>query len=150
MATFKRQCARLRTLRTGPLLIFFALALAVPRARAQSTSGSIRGTVQDISGAAVPGATIAMHSLDANLQLVTTSNAFGEYQFENLKAGSYKLVAHHEGFKDAVVPSVALEKRQQLRVQITLRVPAEVDSLEMTADAGKIGAGDRTAMARLR
>src|SRR5580698_9593966 len=47
-------------------LFFLGLLLVASgwSAHAQSTFGSIRGTVQDDSGAVIPGATVAVRSLD--------------------------------------------------------------------------------------
>jgi hypothetical protein len=141
MATSRAQFAR--TFRVWPLLMF-VLAVSLPGAHAQSTFGSIRGTVEDSSGAVVPGATITTHSLDDNSERVTTSNASGEFGFENLKAGNYKVVAHRDGFTDMVISPAVLEARQELRLPITLSVAAEATTVEVTADAGKINTENGT------
>src|ERR1700722_5521882 len=47
------------------LFCFLSLCFIRP-AYAQSTFGSIRGTVQDSSGAALPGVSVTAHSLDDN------------------------------------------------------------------------------------
>jgi hypothetical protein len=79
------------------------LAATTWNAQAQSTFGTILGTVQDISGAVIPGALITAHSLDENAELTTTSGSGGEFVFENLKAGRYKVTVRKEGFTDSVV-----------------------------------------------
>jgi|GEM_PF-6293964 hypothetical protein len=81
-------------------VLFFAIALAAT-SHAQSTFGSIRGTVQDNSGAVIPDAQIILHSVDKNTDRTVKSDGTGSYLFENVLAGSYSLRAQHDGFADA-------------------------------------------------
>src|SRR5271155_2499772 len=105
-----------------PLTLFLACVVLVSVARAQSTFGSIRGTVQDASSAVIPGALVTVHSLDENFDRQVTTNDSGDFVVENLKAGRYKLTVHHDGLADAVVSSATLEARQDLRIPITLTI----------------------------
>jgi hypothetical protein len=125
---------------------FFALTMlaTVFQLHAQSTFGSIRGTVQDNSGAVIAGATIDLSSLDENAQRTTTSGPSGEYAFENLQPGHYKLVAHRDGFADAMVPSATLEARQELRLPITLTVAAQATTVEVSAGGADINTENGT------
>ena len=102
------------------LAIVACFVLAALNVSAQSTFGSIRGTVQDVSGAVVPDAAVTVHSLDENFERDVTTDGSGDFVVENLKPGHYKLTVHHDGFADAVIESAALEARQELRVPITL------------------------------
>lgn len=110
----------------------------------QSTFGLIRGTVQDLSGAVVPGAAIKAYSLDDNSVRETTSDTSGEFIFENLKAGQYKITVHHDGFTDAVVPSAALEARQELRLPVTLTISEQTTTVEVTADSAQMNTENGT------
>jgi hypothetical protein len=107
-------------------LILFMACAGCSRLRAQSTFGTILGTVQDSSGAVIPGATVIAHSLEESADHATTSSTSGEFVFENLKAGHYKVT---------VVSSAALEARQQLRLPITLSITAAATTVEISADA---------------
>jgi hypothetical protein len=116
-------------------LLSLLSATILSTAHAQSTFGSIRGTVTDISGAVIDGATVTMHSLDESSDRQTTTNASGDFVLENLKAGHYKVTVSHSGFTDAVVSSATLEARQELRLPITLSVTAATTTVEVSADA---------------
>src|SRR5258708_12088963 len=70
--------------------------------------GSLRGTVTDASGAAIPGATVTLVNTDTNNTIVSTSDANGIYNFNALPPAPYRLTAEHEGFT----------KRQLQHVQI--------------------------------
>src|SRR5208282_2139166 len=60
-----------------PVTWLFACIVLLAAARAQSTFGSIRGTVQDASGAVIPGALVTVHSLDENFDRQATSDGAG-------------------------------------------------------------------------
>ena len=134
---------RWRALGFLALVMLFACVCS-ERLAAQSTFGTILGTVQDNTGAVIPGAQITAHSLDENAEQTTTSNTSGEFVFENLKAGHYKITVHKEGFTDSLVPSATLEARQELRLPITLTVTATTTTVEVTAGEALINTENGT------
>jgi hypothetical protein len=117
------------------LLALCVLAISAP-ARAQSTFGSIRGTVQDASGYVLPDALVTVHSLDENFDRQVTTDTSGSFVVENLKAGHYKVTVHHDGLSDAV-SSATLEARQDLRIPITLNIAA-VSTVVEVSDTGQL------------
>ena len=135
-------CAwRCRCFRCSFCLLFLG---SIKEVFAQSTVGSIRGTVQDSSGAALPGVSITAHSLDENAERTTISGNSGEFVLENLKAGHYDVTAHSDGFADAVVRSATLDARQELRLPITLTVASTATSIDVTAAGGQINTENGT------
>jgi hypothetical protein len=125
------------------LLLFVALLSGVG-ASAQSTFGSIRGTVQDESGAVVSGAVVTVHSLDESFDRQVTTDASGDFVVENLKAGHYSLTIHHDGFADSVVHSAALESRQDLRVPVKLTVASQATVVEVDASQDQVNTENGT------
>ena len=117
------------------IALFLLVCAGAGRLAAQSTFGTILGTVQDNSGAVIPGAKVTAHSLDENADYTATTNGAGDFVFENLKAGHYKVTVQKEGFTDSVVTSATLEARQELRLPITLSVTASATTVEVVADA---------------
>ena len=111
---------------------------------AQSTFGGIVGTVQDNAGAMIPDALITAQSLDESDVRTTTSGSGGEFVFENLKAGHYKVTVSKAGFADSVASSVALEARQQLRLPVTLSVAAGTATVEVSAEGALINTENGT------
>jgi len=107
-----------------PITWLLACVALLSAAEGQSTFGSIRGTVQDASGAVMPDALVTVHSLDESSDRQVTTDTAGNFVVENLKAGHYKLTVHHDGLSDAVVDSATLEARQDLRIPITLKIAA--------------------------
>ena len=132
------QSRGVRLSRNSVLQVVGALAMFVlcaATAFGQSTFGSILGTVQDTTGAPIQERSITAHSLDENEERTTTSGSSGEFVFENLKAGHYKVTVHKDGFTDSVVSSATLEARQELRLPVTLTVTAGTTTVEVSADA---------------
>src|SRR5580658_10376171 len=76
------------------LLLFW---VGVSGAQAQSTFGSIRGTVQDATGGVIPNAAVTVHSLDQNFNRQATTNDAGEFLVENLVPGRYSLTVEVQG-----------------------------------------------------
>ena len=100
----------------------------------QSTFGTVRGTVQDSTGSVIPGAQVTIHSIDENTDRVSTTNDSGDFSVENLKPGTYRVIVHHDGFADALVSSVTLAARQELRVPVSLNVSGANTTVDVQAD----------------
>jgi hypothetical protein len=105
---------------------------------AQSTFGSIRGTAQDTSGAAIPDTQITLHSIDQNTDRVVKTNATGDYAFENLLAGQYSLRAQHDGFADTQEDGITLAARQDSRHTLTMAIAAQATTVQVTSSANQI------------
>src|SRR5271154_2566338 len=121
------------------IIVFFALVfVTAPTLWAQSTFGSIRGTVQDASGAAIPDAQVTLHSLDENTDRVVNTDASGSYTLENVKAGMYSIHARRTGFADTVIDGIALAARQDLRFTLSMTIAAQTTTVEVTTSATEI------------
>jgi len=112
--------------------------LMVGSAHAQSTFGSVLGTVQDATQALVSGAKVTLHSNDENTDRTTTASATGDFQFVNLKPGSYLLISHANGFADAHVASFDLSPRQIARVIVVMNVSGTQQTVDVSAAATMI------------
>lgn len=106
-------------------------SFALSSAKAQSTFGSIVGVVHDATQAVVPGASVEIKSLDDNSTHSATSDQNGSFEFVNLKPGRYALSALAEGFAEFKVPSAQLDARQTLRIDVTLGVKSQSQTVEV-------------------
>ena len=114
------------TVRGFSLLLLIVFVLTGSRlAMAQSTFGSVRGVAQDDSGAVLPGAQIALHSLDENTDRQVKTEADGSFTIENVKPGRYSLRADISGFAGTVMNGIAVEARQDVRLTVVLTVAAQ-------------------------
>jgi Carboxypeptidase regulatory-like domain len=137
----------LQTIRTlFPGLLAMACMLLYPPAcvHAQSTFGTMRGSALDESGGAVPGAAITLQSIDENSKVTVVSNDRGSFAFENLKPGRYAITAAKEGFATTAVEHLELAARQTLRVDVTLAVASQSQSIEVSASAGPVNTENAT------
>jgi Carboxypeptidase regulatory-like domain len=123
----------------GALVVLFGLLfMSSPRLTAQSTFGSIRGTAQDTSGAAIPDTQITLHSIDQNTDRAVKTNATGDYAFENVLAGQYSIRARRDGFADSEVDGITLAARQDSRYTLTLTIAAQATTVQVTSSANQI------------
>ena len=81
----------------------FALAcLLLPGvAAAQFDTATVLGVVVDETGARVPGATITLKNTDNGIEATTVSDTEGNYQFLNVRVGTYSVRAELQGFSTA-------------------------------------------------
>src|SRR5579863_1068252 len=102
-------------------LLCLVLAFSPIVIHAQSTFGTILGTVKDNSGAIVPKATVKLTDTDENTSRETTANGNGDYEFVNTKAGHYKLNVTSQGFEAYEASGLLLVARQTLRLDVNLQ-----------------------------
>ena len=125
-------------------LLTILLANSLPEVCAQSTFGSIRGAAQDETGAAVPQVVLKLHNADENTDLSTVSDASGNYLFENLKPGHYRLAASKEGFANSIADKVELTARQDIRLDLKLAVAGTQQQIEVTGEAAVVDTENAT------
>src|SRR5258707_14494177 len=78
-------------------LLAALLTLAVA-AQAQTSRGTVSGTVTDPSGAVVTRARVALTHTQTGLRLTATTNEAGIYRFDALDLGGDELKVTHPGF----------------------------------------------------
>jgi hypothetical protein len=134
----RRRALRRRRLAGALMVLVGLLLVSSPHLTAQSTFGSIRGTAQDTSGAAIPDTQITLHSIDQNTDRTVKTSATGDYLFENVLAGQYSLRAQHDGFADTEVDGITLAARQDSRQTLTMTVAAQATTVQVTSSANQI------------
>ena len=88
---------------------FILLLAMLPFAgRAQVGSGTITGTVEDSSGAIVPGAKVTLTDVANNAGRVATSNSSGSFSFVDLPASTYRVTIRRDGFSELIRDNVVL------------------------------------------
>jgi hypothetical protein len=97
-------------------------------------SGSIKGVVQDPSGAAVPSAKVELLNTATRISHTTTTDPAGNYEFVSLAPGAYEVTVEATGFVKEVV-NVTLETNQTLNVPIPLTLKAVTQTIEVTGAA---------------
>ena len=93
------------------LLAFWATASA----SAQSTFGSLNGTITDPTGAVAPVATVGVSNTQTQASRAVVSAGDGGYLVPNLDAGAYLVTVSLSGFADWT-REVSILARQVVRV----------------------------------
>ena len=101
------------------LAVAVVLALiAASTASAQSTTASIRGTVNDATGA-IPGATVTLVNTESGFNYSSVTEADGSFSFAGLAPASYELRVNLEGFQEQVqVVRVLVGQTLTLKVEL--------------------------------
>lgn len=123
----------LRVLAISLLFCFAAVLLSSPLA-AQSTFGSISGTVMDASGSAVADAQVTLTSVATSSKQTFTTGPDGLYSFVNLNPGEYSLEADKTGFKHFKRESVIVQVQQAVSINIPMELGAVNQTIEVTAE----------------
>ena len=99
------------------------------------TTGTIRGTVTDPSGAVVPGASVTATQVDTTVSRAMTTNESGEYEFPALPVGRYAVETQVPGFKLARLTGieVRLGHVSVVAVKLELGAVAQVVTAEASA-----------------
>src|SRR5215510_13656334 len=123
----------------GMIAWILVASLAVPvSALAQSTFGTILGTVTDTSGAIVPNVKIIVTNTAQNVAREVTADTQGNYEALNLNAGPYTVSATASGFKTFRRAGLVLDARQTLRVDIVLEVGQLTEQVTVESTAAVI------------
>jgi carboxypeptidase family protein/TonB-dependent receptor-like protein len=88
---------------------------------AQDT-GSITGTVRDVTGAVIPGANVTLRNTARDSVYKTVSNSSGDYLVAGLPAGSYNLSINVKDFKGYEAKGIILRVAQKARADAVLVV----------------------------
>jgi len=112
---------------------------------AQTSKGTITGTVTDPSGAGVPGATVTARDTLGGETRSTTTGGFGEYRISAILPGIYEVKVSANGFAAVVMDHVEVGAS----VEKSLDVRLEVSAARQTVTVESTGATLQTETAEL-
>jgi hypothetical protein len=101
---------------------------------AQSTYGSISGTVTDPSGAAVAGANATLTNTGTSEKRTQVSGDDGHFTFVNLFQGKYRIDIEKTGFKHFARLDVVVEVQQDTHIDAALSVGQVSETVEVTSE----------------
>ncbi len=131
MRNFQMAC------RAACLALVLMLVYAAPTG-AQTTLGSVAGTVLDESGGALPGATITLVNSGTAQTQTAVTNASGAFLFPQVQVGSYKLSIAMPGFKGVEYNDVIVAVGQQYSLTAKLALGAVTEVVSVTAGASLV------------
>jgi hypothetical protein len=123
----------MRTAVFGAILLV-CLAAPAPVA-AQGGDGSLRGTVRDEQGGAIPGVTITATSPALIAPAVAVSESDGTYRLVNLPPGTYTVQAEIQGFTTFRREGILLRAAANFQVDVTMGLGTVQETITVTGDS---------------
>lgn len=99
----------------------------------QTFRGGINGTVTDESGAVVAGASVEVVVTATGASHKTVTSSAGEFSFQDMPLGAYKVTVVASGFKTAVVTSVPVSAGVIYTLPVRLSVQSTGETIEVSA-----------------
>ena len=113
--------------------VVLGLTAAVFTAWSQFDTGTILGTVTDATGAALPHAKVTARETGTNEERTFVTDSSGDYRFNALPRGTYRIAASAPGFALAEVDHVTLGVTSQVRVDFKMQVGQTSQTVEVAA-----------------
>src|SRR5437867_2255164 len=114
------------------LILFASLSFA------QLDTGTISGMVADQTGAAVPGASVAIKHIETGVVRQLVTNEAGRYEAVALPVGTYEVTASLAGFQTFVRGGIGLTVGRNAVVDMALRVGDVTEAITITAETSQV------------
>src|SRR6202158_3443447 len=114
-------------------ILLVSLLLSATFSWSQTGTSTIRGTVTDSQGLAVPGATLTLTNVETNAVRTTKSNDSGAYVFDLITPAEYRLEVVAKGFKKQVVDKVEALIGKPTETNVSLGVGAPTETVEVVS-----------------
>ena len=115
------------------IAVYILLALAT--AMAQTTTGSIVGTVTDATGAVVANAVVTITNVDTGIATKTATDSSGSYVVTPLPVGHYAVTVEAQGFKKSVNGGITLNVQDRIGVNMILEIGQITETVEVVGAA---------------
>ena len=119
------------------LLVVVSVAALVTVLPAQNPRGSLRGTVQDTTGARIQSARIVLQAVDSSMQREVSSEDRGEFRLDDVLPGAYRMTVNANGFA-AAQADISIAVSTVREVTITLKATAPSESVKVQGQSSSI------------
>ena len=119
-------------------ILAFLILSAAASLHAQTTNGSIEGSVTDPSGGAVAGASVTARNMDTGLTQATTTTQAGIYSLPNLPPGRYSVTVEAPNLKKYAQEGVTVTTGTAISLNIPMQLGAVSESITVSADATQL------------
>lgn len=102
------------------LSVTLFLSIGAVSISGQTVSGTLRGTVTDTNGAAVPNATVVVRSTETGLERTATTSDDGNYNFPFVPIGRYTVSATRTDFNRVLRENVSVNLNETAVVNVRL------------------------------
>src|SRR5678810_1343510 len=101
----------------------------------QTGTSAIRGTITDQQGRLVPNATVTLTNMATSAARTTKSSDSGDFVFDLIPPGDYRVEVEATGFRNNVVNNVHALIGKQTESSVQLEVCAATEVVEVTASS---------------
>lgn len=108
------------------------------REQTKSELVTIKGIVQDMNGAVIPGITVSLINNDTKQEYITISSDEGEYKFDKLPDGNYSITFKKSGFKEYKIENFALNKMESVQLEAMMQLEEGTVIVGIYAEPGLI------------
>ncbi|HZB45402.1 MAG TPA: TonB-dependent receptor [Pyrinomonadaceae bacterium] len=120
--------------RGGLALVFiFALAPAAALAQSQITTGTVQGTIEDETGAVVPGVAVEARNVETGLARSQTTGDDGRFVFLQLAPGRYTVTVTKSGFATIEQEAFPLTVGQTVSLDLRMKVSGVAEKVTVSA-----------------
>ncbi len=123
------------------LVAALALLWMTPVVKAQFETATVLGSVRDASGAVIPGAAVALESLETGVVTRGLTDETGNYEFFNVRIGRYTAKVTKEGFAPAQAAEFTVVVGARQRVDLVIRVGSTSETITVS-DVARVLEGD--------
>jgi Carboxypeptidase regulatory-like domain len=116
------------------VLFAMLLGLAV-QMTGQTFRGGVNGTVTDVSGAALAGASVVIVNNGTAAKISGVSSSSGEFLFQDLPLGTYSVTISATGFATTKVDNVMVSAGVIYTLPVKLNVSTASETIEVSASA---------------
>ncbi len=134
----------------GILLAAGLLLPAASRVAAQSTFGTILGTVRDSRGDLILNAKVTLVNTGTAATRTLVTDANGNYAFKNIDVGTYALAFTAPGFEKESLPEIVLSARDTRRMDATLKPGSEAQTVIVNDDPAPVITTDVSSLAETK
>ena len=120
------------------LLICLGVIACVTPADAQVLYGSIVGTVEDPSGALVPGAQVEVTNVGTGQARSATADEAGNFTIPNLQPGTYNVKLTASGFRTLTREGIIVRANEISRANARMEVGQVTEQVLVTAEASAL------------
>jgi hypothetical protein len=118
------------------ICLLFAVSTAAMNA--QSTFGTVLGTVKEPTGAVVPNAQIRITNQGTSVSKSTLTDQTGSYQFVNMDVGTYQVSVEAVGFQKIEFSAFQLGARETKRLDADLTLATQTQTVNVDSGQGAL------------